>query len=306
MPSPYRQKWIVAGAMGMLGYVVWGVGFYALPVFYVPLKTEFGWTRVELTSIGVFTILLYSLSGPAIGTLIDTRGIRKVVIGGLTLFGLSLAFFAVSAKTLRAFYLVGAVFGVACACLSLLPSQVLVVQWFEQKRATAMGFVLTLMGLGGAVNASLAGSLIGRVGWRHTALIFDLLVWIFALPLGLSLIKERIPAEPCKPEQGSVGTGGVTLSQAARSPQFYLLCSAVFLNMAVGNAVLANIVLHIFELGHGLRFATSVMSLLVLANLIARPVIGNISDWTSIRFGALLSFGCLGLSVFVLLLAKSK
>jgi len=169
-----------------------------------------------------------------------------------------------------------------------------------------MGFVLTLMGLGGAVNASLAGSLIGRVGWRHTALIFDLLVWIFALPLGLSLIKERIPAEPCKPEQGSVGTGGVTLSQAARSPQFYLLCSAVFLNMAVGNAVLANIVLHIFELGHGLRFATSVMSLLVLANLIARPVIGNISDWTSIRFGALLSFGCLGLSVFVLLLAKSK
>src|SRR5216117_2018950 len=102
-----RQQWISAATIGLLGYIVWGIGFYTMPVFYVPLEKEFGWTRTELTSIGAITIFLYSISGPAIGALVDTVGVHKVVIAGVVLFGVSFAFFAAGISTLRGIYLIG-------------------------------------------------------------------------------------------------------------------------------------------------------------------------------------------------------
>ncbi len=50
------RKWQMAFTMGILGYLVWGIGYFALPVFYLPLRNEFGWSRLAVTSVGTLTI----------------------------------------------------------------------------------------------------------------------------------------------------------------------------------------------------------------------------------------------------------
>jgi MFS family permease len=274
--------------MGLLGYIVWGIGFYTLPVFYVPLTAGFRWSRTEVTFAGALASFLYSLSGPGVGALVDSFGVRKVVLFGVVLFGASLAFFAIGVSTLASFFLFACASGIACMCVSLLPAQILISHWFSRNRGGVMGLVLALMALGGVVNAALAGNLIARVGWRQTALIFDVMVWLFALPIGLFGIRDRprktatAPAPATLPAQVSTLTG-LGLAGVGRSPYFYLLCASVFLNRAVGNALLQNLVLYMNDL-----------------------IVGAISDRISWRFGMAVSYGCVALSVLLFLLFSGK
>jgi MFS family permease len=311
MRGTARQRWTIAIAMGLLGYIVWGIGFYTLPVFYVPLTAGFGWSRTEVTFAGALASFLYSLSGPGVGALVDSFGVRKVVLFGVVLFGASLAFFAIGVSTLASFFLFACASGIACMCVSLLPAQILISHWFSRNRGGVMGLVLALMALGGVVNAALAGNLIARVGWRQTALIFDVMVWLFALPIGLFGIRDRprktatAPAPETLPAQVSTLTG-LGLAGVGRSPYFYLLCASVFLNRAVGNALLQNLVLYMNDLGHGLQFGAYVMSGLATANLVSRLIVGAISDRISWRFGMAVSYGCVALSVLLFLLFSGK
>lgn len=307
MPKGLGGRWVMAGAVGLLGYVVWGVGFYTMPVFYVPLEAEFHWSRTALTFVGALTILSYSLGGPVVGALADSFGVRRILIAGVALFGLSLALFAAGADTLAVFYVVGCANGVACGLVSLLPSQILVARWFDERRAAAMGFILMLMALGGVVNAALAGSLIARFGWRPAAVIFGAMVWLVALPVSLFVVRDSpAGARPGRGGAAADSSDEPTLGDAFRGAQFYVLCGAVFCNMAVGNALLQNTALHVSDLGHGLKYGAFVMSGLVFANLAARLVVGVVIDRTSIKFGMLLSYACMGAAAAAYLSASSK
>jgi len=304
-----KQRWVVAAAMGLLGYVVWGIGFYAMPVFYVPLENEFHWSRTQVTFMGGLLFFVYSVSGPAVGSLTDAAGVRKVLVFGMLLFGASLTIFTFWMSTLATYYSLACVIGLASMCVSLLPAQVLISRWFERNTAAIMGIVLAVMALGGVVNSALAGNLITRLGWRETMFVFDLMVWVVALPISIFLIRERPPSSTPSEQLRPLSTErneSLGLRAALGSPEFYLLCSGVLLNRIAGNGLLQNIVLHINGLGHGLEFASYVMSGFAMANLFSRLVIGAASDRISLRFGIVFSHACIALSVLLFLTATGR
>jgi MFS family permease len=305
-----KQRWVVAGAMGLLGYVVWGIGFYAMPVFYVPLETEFHWSRTQVTFMGGLLFFVYSISGPAVGSLTDAAGVRKVLVFGMLLFGASLTFFTFWMNTLATYYALACTIGLASMCVSLLPAQVLISRWFERNRAAVMGIVLAVMALGGVVNSALAGNLITRLGWRETMFVFDLMVWVIALPISIFLIRDRPQRSSTHSEElrpvGSNPNESLSLRAALGSPEFYLLCSGVLLNRIAGNGLLQNIVLHVNGLGHGLEFGSYVMSGFAMANLFSRLIIGAASDRISLRFGIVFSHACIALSVLLFLTATGR
>ena len=305
-----KQRWVVAVAIGLLGYVVWGIGFYAMPVFYVPLETAFHWSRTQVTFMGGLLFFVYSVSGPAVGSLTDAAGVRKVLVFGVLLFGASLTFFTFWMSTLATYYALACAIGLASMCVSLLPAQVLISRWFERNRAAVMGIVLAVMALGGVVNSALAGNLITRIGWRETMFVFNLMVWVVALPISIFLIRDT-------PQRSSTHSGelrpvgsnpneSLSLRAALGSSEFYLLCSGVLLNRIAGNGLLQNIVLHVNGLGHGLEFGSYVMSGFAMANLFSRLIIGAASDRISLRFGIVFSHACIALSVLLFLTATGR
>jgi MFS family permease len=305
-----KHRWVMAVAIGLLGYVVWGIGFYAMPVFYVPLENEFHWSRTQVTFMGGLLFFVYSASGPAVGSLTDTVGVRKVIVFGLLLFGGALTVFAFGMSTLATYYSLACVIGLASMCVSLLPAQVLISRWFEGNTAAVMGVVLALMALGGVVNSALAGNLITRLGWRQTMLIFDVVVWVVALPISVFLIRDTPPRSSTHAAElrpvSSDANGSLSLRAAFASPEFYLLCSGVLLNRVAGNGLLQNIVLHVNGLGHGLEFGSYVMSGFATANLFSRLIIGAASDRISLRFGIVFSHACIALSILLFLTASGR
>lgn len=302
------QRWVVALAMGLLGYIVWGIGFYAMPVFYVPLENEFHWSRTQVTFMGGLLFFVYSVSGPAVGSLTDAAGVRKVLVFGMLLFGASLTVFTLWMSTLAMYYSLACAIGLASMCVSLLPAQILITRWFEKNRAAIMGIVLAVMALGGVVNSALAGKLITRFGWRKTMFVFDLMVWVVAI--SIFLIRDTPQSSATHSEQSrtlhSKPNESLSLHAALASPEFYLLCSGVLLNRIAGNGLLQNIVLHINGLGHGLEFGAYVMSGFAMANLFSRLIIGAASDRISLRFGIVFSHASIALSILLFLTATGR
>jgi MFS family permease len=301
------RKWWTATVMGLLGYFVWGIGFFAVPVFYVPLEKQFSWTRGEVTLLGALILLLYSVSMPVVGILTDRYGVRRVVLGGVLLSSVSLGWLGIGVNSLAGLYAVGCLNGVACACVSLVTSQVLVARWFPEGRAVALGYLMTVTGLGGVAHASMAGMGIAALGWRRTVIAGDLLLWLVALPLGYFALEDRREEGDARKDtpEGVEARAGRSLQEAVRSGGFYVLWSAVFLGMAVGNSLIQNVAPHVRDLGQGVRFSGYVISALVTANITGRLIVGWISERTSVKFGLMLSYFLMGASVLLLILMRA-
>jgi MFS family permease len=81
------------------GWVVVWVVFFALlvsagvraapTVLINPLESEFGWGRAAISAAVSIGLLLYGLSGPAAGWLMDRFGPKPLTLFGLSLIGLS-------------------------------------------------------------------------------------------------------------------------------------------------------------------------------------------------------------------------
>ncbi len=296
----------MATVMGLLGFFVWGVGFFALPVFYVPLEREFGWTRGQVTFTGGLVLLLYSAAMPLVGALIDRVGVRRVVLAGVALSGASIAWMAAGMNSLAGLYGMAAASGVACACVSLVTSQVLVTNWFAERRGIALGYLMAVTGLGGVVMAALAGVGIARLGWRQTALAGDALVWLVALPLAAFALRDRPEGEARSElaEAAAGVTGG--LGAALQSARFYLLWGAVFLGMAVSNALMQNIAPHARDAGTSVEFSGYLTATLVAANIASRPLAGWLGDRASPRLALLVAYALVGSAAVALLCGGAR
>src|SRR4029079_19282302 len=105
---------------------------------------------------------------------------------------------------------------------------VLVSRWFDERRGTALGIVLTGTSLGGFLIPLIAAPLIARCGWRTAMVSVSLLVWLVLLPCIVLFVNE-----PENRSNGAHGTyseaTGLLLRQALRTPLFwaFALCAAL-------------------------------------------------------------------------------
>src|SRR5829696_8706635 len=78
--------WIVA-AVTFVVLLVGGAVRSSPGLLIVPLENEFQWSRATISfAVGV-NILLYGLIGPFAATMMDSFGVRRIMLGGLALLG---------------------------------------------------------------------------------------------------------------------------------------------------------------------------------------------------------------------------
>ena len=80
--------WIVVGVVFVALLV--SAGVRAAPTVLVnPLETELGWSRATISFAVSIGLLLYGLSGPVAGWLMDRFGPKRLTLGGLAIIGAS-------------------------------------------------------------------------------------------------------------------------------------------------------------------------------------------------------------------------
>ena len=164
---------------------------------------------------------------------------------------------------------------------------ILVSNWFEAKRGTALGIAIMGTSLGGMIFPPLITQLIASQGWRAT------FVTLAAVPAALlvlaALVVRSRPADVGEQPFGA-GTGGssrasqgqasgLSYAEALRTSTFWILCFTACMTFYAMMSAMAHLFLHMQDLGFAPPDAAKALSLMFGLALVGKLVFGALSDW---------------------------
>lgn len=269
--APPRQGlfygWYIAYGGAVSNFVTIGIAAFSLTVFIGPLRDEMGWTAAAITFGFSLGTLEQGLLAPFTGFLIDRLGPRKMAATGVVILSLGLLLFS-QARSLEVYYLASLLMATGNSIGSLMAFSAAVMNWFERKRARAMGVLNAGNGAGYFV-VPIVALFVGWFGWRETLMISAAVVFTVGVPLAL-LLRDRpqpygyLPdGEPPEDRSGApIATPaltGYTVGAGLRIPAFYLLALA---NACGTFAIVAWVVLQVPHLEQN-GFTTTNAALIV-------------------------------------------
>lgn len=277
--------WIVAAAFLNLFFTT-GIVYYGFPVFYLSLIQSLGFSRQQATS-GIFFgfVIVAPLFGLLAGALIDRVGARAVILYGIVFSGLSLVFMG-RVSSLRQYYLLCFTEVVGYVLAGPIPNQVLIANWFRALRGRSMGYAYLGLGLGGAVSPLLIHWLIDSLGWRRAFQVIGMAIVVILLPVGVWVTRSS-PRELGLGPDGVAGqdlsaaaadSDSANIGQAVRTIDFWLLLAGSTLTIFAIGTVISHFVLFLTDAGHDVGWASRALSVLLIASLAGRVMVGYVAD----------------------------
>ena len=182
--APYqrRYRWVMLSLLWLL-YAVFGLTFRAIAPLVTPIVEDLHLSYTQMGFILGSWQLTYIIVAIIAGTIVDRWGLRKSLLAGTLVIGLSSA--------LRYFPegfggVLGAValFGAGGSMISI-GSPKTIALWFEGKsRGTAVGVYLMGSWIGSILALTLTNSLVMPLtgySWRYTFLVFGIFTFLVAL-----------------------------------------------------------------------------------------------------------------------------
>ncbi|MFC1821355.1 MFS transporter [Thermodesulfobacteriota bacterium] len=172
--------WIVLANFTIVFYVG-GTVFYGFTAFFEPMVAEFAWSYTQISLASSIRGLEMGLMAPVIGFLADRFGSRKLLFIGIIVLGAGNILLGFT-QSLLMFYgcFVLIAFG-AGGCTSVV-TLTAVANWFDKNVGKAMGVMASGFGASGLLVPVIVW-LIGTYGWRTTAIILGVGMWIIGLPM---------------------------------------------------------------------------------------------------------------------------
>ena len=297
--------WVIV-AVAFLSMAFWMGIRASFSVFYSYLVEEFSWGRGEAAIAQSIGFVMYMVSVPFIGGLIDRFGPRKVVIPGILLcaMGLSLCSFTDDLWSFYLFY--GVLVGTGVSFFSIVTYSSILAHWFERKRGLASGIASSGMGVGTFLLVLLAERFIRAWGWRWAFTILAAITLLVLLPSNGLLLRHK-PQElglgpdgvPCRGE--NEGEGGEGFLMALKTRRFWLFVAFASLALLSIQIILVHNVRFLVDKGVERGSAALAFAFVGIVSSVFRIFWGWLSDRigreTSYSFGAV----CVALSALCLL-----
>jgi MFS family permease len=288
-----HPAWIVLGAMVFCVLVASGIRT-AFGVYIKPMEHEMGWTRGGLSGAAAISLLLLGAVGPFIGRLADTWGARRVIVVCLVLLGCGAIATAFVQQLWHLYVTAGAVMAVGAGGLAMTTGSSIVARWFEARRGLVFGIVGAAMSAGQLVIIPVAMWLTLSYGWRTSYLWLGIAALVLLLPIAFAFIRNGPEERGLRPYGATGATqtsaqqaalqraGRVSVVDAARVPQFWLLMATFFVcGYTSAGMVLTHFVPH--ALDHNF---TEIQAATALGVMGAMNVVGTIgSGWLCDRLG---------------------
>jgi MFS family permease len=268
--------WVIVA----IAFIMMAIGYTqrsTFAVFYPVLVEEFGWERGNTALIFSISIIVYGLTAPLAGRLVDRLGPRVVFPFGVCLMSGGIALCSVATQQWHFYLLYGVMAAVGLSIVGSTPLNAIITNWFVRKRALAIGIYST--GFGASLLVSpLAQKLITGLGWQRAYLTMGVLTAVIVVPLVI-IFMRRSPSDrgtvpdgdaprvvvPNAPDPRLVETTWMrtdwTLRRAVRTRQFWLLFLADLCLMGVAQqTVIAHSVYLFRDSGFGAQMAANSFS----------------------------------------------
>ncbi|MDT8379985.1 MAG: MFS transporter [Desulfotignum sp.] len=251
---------------------------YSWSVYVQPLKDLTGLAQGPVQVPFTLFYFIFPLTMMVAGGWLPRIGPRVSAMAGGLLFGGGWLLAGLGSHSFVFTILgIGGMAGVGAGMAYIVPIAVCI-RWFPRSKGLVAGIAVAGFGGGAALVSQVGGSLITSFGYTpfHTFTVFGILFLCLVICAGSVM---RFPAV----ENGSVETRSIAApllrpGQVLGHPHFHLLYLAMFMGLAAGFAVNANLK-EIFQ-GPGNAASTGItaVSLFALANAAGRVIWGTIFD----------------------------
>jgi len=290
-------------------------GLRATPgVLMVPLELHFGWSRATISLTAAVGIFLYGLVGPFAAALMQSFGIRRVMMAGLAIMALATFASLGMSESWHYFITWGVLTGIGSGAVASVLGAAVVNRWFATRQGLVMGLLSASTATGALVFLPLLAWLSREGAWRPTVLAVGI-ACVALLPLVALLIPEHPgdvgtrrfgetedtpPAPPMK-QAATAMLAFTALFRGARDPMFWLLFGTFFVcglttNGLVGTHMIA------FCGDHGIApvAAAGLLSMMGFFDLFGTTASGWLTDRYDPRKLLFVYYGLRGLSLIAL------
>jgi len=336
VPSGAPMPWKGGFLQGVLkkklyyGWVVVCVVFVALlvsagvraapTVLIIPLESELGWGRAAISAAVSIGLLLYGLSGPAAGWLMDRFGPKLLTLFGLALIGLSTLMGTAMTELWQLNLFWGVLSGVGTGVVAPVLGATVANRWFVKRRGLVLGILGAAASAGQLLTVPALMWLVVEVGWRAGTAVLAAIVLLVLVPVLLFMRNDpasmglRAYGEPQKnpaeessaPEPSTAvaqppGPTGSPILGAFRSPVFWLLSGSFFICGASSNGIIGvHFVPHSIDHGIPEVTAASVLAIMGVMNFVVTIASGWLTDRYDPRKLLAIYYSLRGLSLLLL------
>jgi MFS family permease len=282
-----------------------------LSFFIQPVTEDLRFERGAFTFYYSLIFLVSTLTMPVLGRLIQKKGVRLITLIGGFICSLAFSLFAF-ARSLIAFYAIALVMGLFFNASTFLAASISINIWFEKRRGTILGLVMSATGFGTAIFSFILPPLIQDYGWRAGYLFLAICWLLLTVPAGLFLIKKPPEAyglmaygDRSSSEQNSKPVlTGMTASEAKRTKSLYFLMGSLVLSSAMISG-LQHLPSHFISQGMNKIQLGALMSVLSLMLILAKIGTGVLSDKIGI-WGTYAVFSAAGMIAYFILYQFSQ
>ena len=304
--------WVIVSVAAVVSFSQ--ISFFnpVLGVFIQPLSDEFGWNRATISAAAAIGSLGGAVFSPLVGRVIDQQGPRLVVAAGGALMGVCLLALVLT-PGLWWFYLFYGIGRATAVGPTSLGTTVATSNWFVKNRGLALGIMLLGNRTGMALLPFGVQIMLLIGGWRTAFLALGVLVLSLSVLPSLRYLRRRPEDMGLRPDglasdiaqtrgaEASQAEQHWTLSQAVRTPAFWLITFATSQMFFVGGSVNLHQMPHLIDQGLSSTVAVGVISTFAVSGGVG-GVLGGLAQrrfgirWT---FSASLAAASLGLVLLI-------
>ena len=283
MTDQERKAWTLAAALFLALFFIWGVGYDCFPILLPSVLKQFHLTREQIGGIPAAQAFAALLAAPIVGWLLDRIAAQVVMSVGAVLTAIGILMMA-RAASLEGVIVGSFISGAGMTGCTILPSTMVISNWFGERRGTALGLTTAGMELGGMVIALAAGHLDLAYGWRFAYAVLALPLLVVVVPVFLVFVRAR-PKDAARDASAAISDDasasrlpGLDVSEAMRTRAFWMLVVIQFCyTFSVGGSFI-----HLVQYLIGLRYSPTVGTMVVSISLglalIGKPAMGALGD----------------------------
>ena len=269
-----NSKWIQIFLLFII-YTSSTISTNCLPSFFPEIIKEFGWTNGQVVRPNSYYFIIIALFAPIVGFLMAKFTPKSLMFFGICLAVISQILMA-NMSTYFQFFGIYVALSIAITFSGLIPSMVIISNWFKEKRGIAVGVLLLGSSFGGIIYPQFAKFLMPEFGWRYALLGVTVLGAILSF-IPLFFIKNA-PMCISDKEYDFLDVPGITPSDALKTSTFYVLLIITASFWFCGFGVLSHLRLYLNEHNYNLADATNISSIFFMFSIIGKLFFGYFSD----------------------------
>lgn len=281
--------WIVVGIAFAAQFTAVGLIYYTFGVVLKELAVEFDSGRFGISAIHLVMPWTTAVMAPILGRLAGAGYLRSLIFAGAVATGVGFCLISQARELWHLYVIYPVLMSFGTNCLSGVGAQTLVVNWFSERRATALGLSQIGASAGGMVMGPLAAVLFAEHSWRDVYLGFGLCVLVLAPVLGWFVVgrpEERgLSPYGVEPGDGRTVSGPppsqLSAGQALRLPNLWRLAFIAGVGSMLSGAMVTHVVAFATDSGIPPLEASGLLSVMALGAVAGKLVFGYLAD----RFG---------------------